>query len=159
MLDRATEATAKSRLEDSRVALLLEMGVATSKPVPNNVQIATPVNGLTPTPLNSTSVQRFPRPFWQSLGLKAMRAWWAHHPAHSVIQVVRPMLQPYAKKHPGHMIAGGLALGSVLYVLRPWRLLSLSTLAVWGLRGPAPLRKIFGLFRKTQKPMDRKENA
>jgi hypothetical protein len=159
MLDRATEITARSRLEDSRVALLLEMGIATSKSIPNNVQTATPVNGLTPTPLNSTSVQRFPRPFWQSLGLKAMRAWWAHHPVHSVLQVARPMLQPYAKKHPGHIVAGGFALGSVLYVLRPWRLLSLSTLAVWGLRGPAPLRKIFGLFRMTQKSMSRNENS
>jgi hypothetical protein len=159
MLDRATEITAKSRLEDSRVALLLEMGVATKKSISSDAQTAVPVNGLTLTPLNSSSVKHSPSSFWQFLGLKAIRAWWAHHPAHSVLQVVRPMLRPYAKKHPGHIVAGGFALGSVLYVLRPWRLLSLSTLAVWGLRGPAPLRKIFGLFRKTQKSMDRNENA
>jgi hypothetical protein len=159
MLDRATEISVKSRLEASRTALLLEMGIATSTLAPNHGLRALPAHGLTAKPPLPSSVQRSPSSLWRFLGLKALRVWWAKHPAHSAVQVARPMLQPYAKKHPGHLIAGGMALGSVLYVLRPWRLLSLSTLTIWALRGPALPRKIFGLFRKTQKSMSRTRNA
>jgi hypothetical protein len=155
MLDRATEISAKSRLEASRTALLLEMGIATGNSTPNDTQSALPATDLSVKPLSQKSSSSF----WRFLGLKALRVWWAKHPAHSAMQVARPMLQPYAKKHPGQLIAGGLALGSLLYVLRPWRLLSLSTLTVWALRGPALPRKIFGLFRKTQKSMRRTGNA
>ena len=159
VLDRATEMTAKSRLEASRVALLLEMGIATDTSTPNDSQGALSIDGLTVAIPTSSTVQSSPSSFWQFLGLKAIRAWWAKHPAQGAMQLARPMLQPYARKHPGHVIAGGMALGSVLYVLRPWRLLSLTTLAVWGLRGPALPRKIFDLLRKTQKSMDLNKNA
>ena len=86
---------------------------------------------------------------WQVLGYKAFKAWWARHPAHTALQLAQPALQSYAREHPVAVIGGGLVLGSALYVLRPWRLLSVGTLAMLVLRGPALPRKIFSLLRKT----------
>lgn len=86
---------------------------------------------------------------WQVLGHKALKAWWARHPVNTTLQLAQPTLQTYARKRPAVVIGGSMALGSALYVLRPWRLLSIGTLAMLVLRGPALPRKIFSLLRKT----------
>ncbi|RZI54267.1 MAG: hypothetical protein EOP12_03825 [Pseudomonas sp.] len=148
MLDHTTEMTAKDRLMASRIALLREMGV---EAVPSASTHITETKTL-----SAVAMDRNPRPstqasLWRVLSHKAIKAWWSHHPVNTALQLVQPALQPYARKHPAAVIGGGMALGAVLYVVRPWRLLSVSTLAVMVLRGPALPRKIFSLLRKTGK--------
>ena len=75
---------------------------------------------------------------WQVLGYKVLKVWWARHPANTALQLAQPALQSYARKHTAAVIGGGMVLGSALYVLRPWRLLSVGTLAMLVLAGNSP---------------------
>lgn len=145
MFDHTTEITAKDRLTASRMALMQEMGVtsptSSSQPSQTGHALDTPLKAAQPPAVRAS--------MWQMLAHKTLKAWWARHPANIALQLARPTMQSYASKHPAAVIGGGAVLGSALYVLRPWRLLSIGTLAMLVLRGPALPRKIFGLLRKT----------
>lgn len=148
MPDHTTPNTAKDRLIASRMALMHEMGVASPSPASQFTAaghaLDSPVKVEQPLAAQSS--------MWQVLGYKVLKAWWARHPANTALQLAQPALQSYARKHPAAVIGGGMVLGSALYVLRPWRLLSVGTLAMLVLRGPALPRKIFGWLRKTDVP-------
>lgn len=145
MPDHTTPTTAKDRLIASRMALMHEMGVTSPPPVSQSAafghELDSPVRARQPPAAQAS--------MWQVLGHKALKAWWARHPANTVLQLAQPTLQTYARKHPASVIGGSMALGSALYVLRPWRLLSIGTLAMLVLRGPALPRKMLNLLRKT----------
>lgn len=53
--------------------------------------------------------------------LVALR-WWQRHPAHAFAQTARPALARCARAHPARLVLGAAAAGSVLVLLRPWRL-------------------------------------
>lgn len=145
MPDHTTPTTAKDRLIASRMALMQEMGVTS----PSSVSQFTTAGHALDSPVRVEQPTAARAPLWQMLGHKAFKAWWARHPVNTALQLAQPALQTYARKHPAAVIGGGMALGSALYVLRPWRLLSIGTLAMLVLRGPALPRKIFSLLRKT----------
>ncbi|RZI54098.1 MAG: hypothetical protein EOP12_04730, partial [Pseudomonas sp.] len=112
MLDYATEMTAKDRLMASRIALMREMGIeATPSVSPHATEVKT---------LSVVAMARNQRPstqasLWRLLSHKAIKAWWAHHPVNTSLQLAQPVLRPYARKHPAAVIGGAMALGAVLY--------------------------------------------
>ena len=148
MIDHTTQITAKDRLVASRMALMHEMGVAVLSSPPQPLEAGHAFD----SPVKVEHRPSGHATLWQVLGHKALKAWWARHPANTALQLAQPALQSYARKHPGAVIGGGVVLGSALYVLRPWRLLSVGTLAMLVLRGPALPRNIFGWLRKTDVP-------
>ena len=65
---------------------------------------------------------------------QAVSAWWQHHPAHMAVDIGRPFLNNYARNKPLQLlgIAAGLGVAAVLF--KPWRLVSITGLAVAAIR-------------------------
>ena len=145
-MDNTVEILAKERLAVSRRALLLEMGVQTTIP---NVHELLNTDAHAVVATNSAARLKRP-PLWRTLAGKAIERWWTHHPLVMAAQIAQPVLRPYVRQHPAAIIAGGAAVGVALYVLRPWRLLSVTSLAVLVLRGPALPRKVLKLVQASQ---------
>ncbi len=57
----------------------------------------------------------------------AARTWWRHHPAHMALEVATPLLASYTREKPVQVLGIAAAAGAALVILRPWRLLSLTT--------------------------------
>lgn len=62
--------------------------------------------------------------------------YWNHHPARLVVELATPALASYAQKHPMRYLALAAGAGALVYLARPWRLISLTGLAVAALRSP-----------------------
>jgi hypothetical protein len=67
---------------------------------------------------------------WMGRAERAARTWWQHHPAHMAVEVATPVLQAYAQRYPGRLVAAAAVTGAVLMVARPWRLISVTTIVV-----------------------------
>jgi hypothetical protein len=117
--------SAKDKLAGSRAALLHEMGF---NALPRKELV--PSSGDTSSaPVPSLALQAIERPSpWVSMGRSAVKNWWAKHPANAALTLAKPALARYAQVHPGKVVACGAAVGVVLYVVRPWRLLSVTTI-------------------------------
>ena len=63
-----------------------------------------------------------------------LRRWWQDHPASGVLELVAPALQGYARAYPGRTLALAAGAGAALVLLRPWRLLPLTALALTAAR-------------------------
>jgi hypothetical protein len=57
-------------------------------------------------------------------------SWWRSHPAHLALDVAKPMMQGYAQEQPVKLLGIAAATGAALVVLRPWRLISLTGVAL-----------------------------
>ena len=60
----------------------------------------------------------------------AVRTWWHYHPASMAAELATPMMRSYARRKPLQLLAISAAAGAALTFLRPWRLISLTTLVV-----------------------------
>jgi hypothetical protein len=58
------------------------------------------------------------------------QSWWRSHPAHLALDVAKPMMQTYAKEQPLKLLGIAAGTGVALVVLRPWRLISLTGVAI-----------------------------
>lgn len=62
-------------------------------------------------------------------GLKhALGTWWRHHPAHMGVELATPILSAYAHRKPFQFLGIAVALGAVVVVVRPWRLITVGGL-------------------------------
>ncbi len=61
---------------------------------------------------------------------RAVGAWWTYHPAHMAGELAAPLLRGWARRKPVQMLAISAAAGAALALARPWRLISLTTVAV-----------------------------
>lgn len=58
----------------------------------------------------------------------AARMWWHRHPASAVVELASPFLNDYARAHPFKLLGISVAAGAALVAVRPWRMISASTL-------------------------------
>lgn len=65
---------------------------------------------------------------------QAIRVWWHDHPAHLAVEMGKPLLGRYAKEEPLKLLGISAAAGAVIALLRPWRLISVTGLAVAALK-------------------------
>ncbi len=70
---------------------------------------------------------------WQVL-TEAVTAWWQHHPAHVALDVGRPFLRSYAREKPLQLLGIAAGLGAAAVLVKPWRLVSFTGLAVAALK-------------------------
>lgn len=56
--------------------------------------------------------------------------WWRHHPASMGVELATPVLANYAARKPVQYLAIAAAVGAVVVVARPWRLISVTGLVV-----------------------------
>ncbi|MBL0420149.1 hypothetical protein JI739_07290 [Ramlibacter sp. AW1] len=66
----------------------------------------------------------------------AGRAYWQHHPARLVVELATPTLSSYGQRHPVNFLLVAAAAGALVYLARPWRLISVTGLAMAALRSP-----------------------
>lgn len=124
--------SAKDKLAGSRTALMHEMGFNL---ISQRAPIASSENFSTAVANADYSVDVAKRTSsWLSMGKSVAKSWWKKHPANAALTLATPTLQRYAQAHPGKVVAYGAAAGAVLYVARPWRLLSVTTIAALVLR-------------------------
>ncbi|MDQ7957753.1 MAG: hypothetical protein RET84_17720 [Pseudomonadota bacterium] len=117
MTDSIKPLTAKAKLASSRAELLAAMGFERLE------------SGGT----NETDVvqrAKFPpaRPtFSNRVSQSVIGSWWRRSHLSSAFELAEPFLQDYARRHPARLIAYGAGTGAVLWIIKPWRLLSVAT--------------------------------
>ncbi len=150
-MDEITPLRAKASLAESRAELLAAMGYEV---VEANVKsagdaalqmIAIPHNEST-----SAIVSLGAR-----LGRSVVGRWWRRQPVSSAVQLGQPFLETYARRHPAKLVAFGAGAGVLLYVLKPWKLLSAATVATLILKSSDVSGMISGLL----KPPERADRA
>lgn len=67
---------------------------------------------------------------WLRHAQRVARSWWRHHPASMGLELVTPALSSYAARKPVQYLAIAAAVGAVVVVARPWRLISVTGLIV-----------------------------
>jgi hypothetical protein len=60
----------------------------------------------------------------------AVHTWWRYHPAHMAVDLVSPLMHSYARRKPVQLLGISLAAGAALTFARPWKVISLTTLAI-----------------------------
>ncbi|ROZ72154.1 hypothetical protein [Ramlibacter sp. WS9] len=65
---------------------------------------------------------------WFAHARRALRTWWRHHPAHMGVELATPVLSNYAYRKPVQYLAIAAAVGAVVVVARPWRLITVGGL-------------------------------
>lgn len=67
---------------------------------------------------------------WIGHLLHALRTWWRYHPAHMAVDLAEPLLQQYAQRKPMQMLGVSFAAGALITFMRPWKLISVTTIIV-----------------------------
>jgi len=60
----------------------------------------------------------------------AARSWWRNHPAHLGLELATPVLSAFAARKPVQFLGIAAAVGAVVMIARPWRLISVTGLIV-----------------------------
>jgi hypothetical protein len=58
----------------------------------------------------------------------AARTWWRYHPAHMAVDIATPLMQNYARRKPLQLLGISLAAGAALTLMRPWKVISVTTI-------------------------------
>jgi len=61
---------------------------------------------------------------WFATAKRAAGGWWQQHPAHLGVELATPVLSDYAGRKPVQFLAIAAAVGAVVVITRPWRLIS-----------------------------------
>jgi hypothetical protein len=61
---------------------------------------------------------------------RAGRAWWQSHPVHRAVDLAHPLLEEYAHRKPYQLLGMAAATGAALTLLKSFRLLSLTGIAI-----------------------------
>ena len=67
---------------------------------------------------------------WFARIKRAALAWWRSHPARLGVELATPVLSGYAKRKPAQFLGIAAAVGAIVIVARPWRLVSMTGLVV-----------------------------
>jgi len=67
---------------------------------------------------------------------EAAAGYWKNHPVRLAVELATPTLSRFAQRRPVIFLAASAAAGAVIYVTRPWRLISVTGLALAALRSP-----------------------
>lgn len=142
MTNASDPSSAKSRLEGSRSQLLCAMGFEEGpshagrslEPVRSTLQAA-----------GTFSVIE------DKISHSAVGRWWHRNALRSYLQIANPLLVGYARRHPGKLIAYGAGTGALLWIVKPWRLLSATTIATLLLSNTDVAALIAGAVKQAHK--------
>jgi hypothetical protein len=65
---------------------------------------------------------------WFARFRQAARTWWRYHPAHMGLELATPALSAFAERKPLQYLGIAAAVGAVVMIARPWRLISVGGL-------------------------------
>lgn len=87
---------------------------------------------------------------WQVL-TQAVMAWWQHHPVQLAIDIGRPFLSNYARDKPLQLLGIAAGIGAAAVLVKPWRLVSFTGLAVAALRSTKLSSTLLSLLSRMPK--------
>lgn len=61
---------------------------------------------------------------------RGARTWWQSHPVHGVVELAQPALEDYAQRRPFKLVGIAAGAGAALTLLKSWRVLSLTGVAI-----------------------------
>ena len=115
----------QSRLTASRKALVRQM-TRTDGRAENTLTGALPESNHDAAEVD-TNTERSST--WQII-VQAAQAWWQHHPVQIAVDIGRPFLTNYARDKPIQLLAIAAGVGAAAVLVKPWRLVSVTGLAV-----------------------------
>ena len=124
--------TPQERLAISRCAILqcmTQSGRYGSEPLQGD---AADSAGESSGPRRPGSLSRL----WRALR-RTTAIWWRSHPAHLAVEVAQPVLGHYARSHPLTLLGVAAALGAVVMLTKPWRLIPVTGLLMTALKSKA----------------------
>ena len=85
--------------------------------------------------------------------------WWRHHPANLAVAVATPLLHRYAERKPFQLIAIAAGTGAVLVIAKPWRLISVGSLALATIKSSEFSELITSLLTFGERKVNSTENS
>ena len=92
-----------------------------------------------------TDAKTFAGGTWQSVR-RALHGWWHHHPAQLALDLAKPVLGKYADEKPLQLIGIAAIAGAAVVLIRPWRLVSITGLAVAALKSSNTFELLLSLL-------------
>jgi hypothetical protein len=86
---------------------------------------------------------------WSAVARGVLHRWWRRHPANAVGHLARPLLDRYAHEQPIKLVAAAAAVGALVVVVRPWRLLSITAVLAAVLKSSDVADMVTTLMQKT----------
>ena len=63
---------------------------------------------------------------WLARLKQAVSVWWRGHPGHAAVELATPYLSSYGRRAPAKFLGIAGAIGMLLVVIKPWKLLSIT---------------------------------
>lgn len=83
---------------------------------------------------------------------KSALAWWNHHPAHIAIDIAKPVVESYTRKHPFKVLGFAAGLGVATVWIKPWRLVSMGGLTALALRSTNVTGAVLSMLTSARSP-------
>ena len=115
----------QARLAASRKALIRQMARADRRPEHDSIGDSQE----SADDVASASLNGGRSSTWQ-IFTQTVMAWWRHHPMQVAFDISRPFLNNYARDKPVRLLGIAAGVGAALVLVKPWRLVSLTGLAV-----------------------------
>jgi hypothetical protein len=141
MAETIGPASARAKLALSRAELLAAMGFQEIK---GEIDEARSLQKL-PRPESTTASGKIGARLSHSM----LGHWWRRHPLSSAFDLGQPLLAYYAHRHPAKLVAYGAGTGALLWVIKPWRLLSAATVITLLLKSSDLTGIVAGVLQRT----------
>ena len=80
-----------------------------------------------------------------------VRAWWEFHPVRAVGAIAEPLVAEYAERKPFRLLGIAAGVGAAVVVVKPWRLVSVGSLAVAALKSSQASSFVLSLITQSKK--------
>jgi len=141
--------TPQERLAISRHALLEQWGALPPLAAPYAASGQAHPFDMTANDPAPASARGFP---WRMVVQDTARRWWRRHPANAAGVLIRPMLERHARAHPAQLVVTAAAVGAIVVLAKPWRLLSVTAVAAALLKSSDVADVVTTLMRRAPPP-------
>lgn len=91
---------------------------------------------------------------WIDTARDAFDNWWRYHPAHMAVDIARPALASFARRKPAQYLGLAAAAGAVIFLLRPWKLISVTGVLVAVVKSPQVAGMVISALSSGDNPAD-----
>jgi hypothetical protein len=145
------------RLERSRLAILEHLHRKEQRRHPaSRESLASHESGEGQSGTGTARAQprRGPAADWMDTARDAVDHWWRYHPAHMAVDIARPALSSYARRKPLQYLGIAAAAGAAIFLLRPWKLISVTGVLVALVKSPQVAGLVMSALSSGNNPED-----
>jgi hypothetical protein len=95
---------------------------------------------------------------WQAVQ-RALGVWWRNHPAQLALELGRPVLGKYLREKPLQLLGISAAAGVAVVLLKPWRFVSMTSLAISAAKSSQVSGILLSLFTKQPHSPEQKDHG